>query len=257
MTGRGLARYRKNAFEAVETRTGGLDLLALSVGADGRVYLGIDRGLISAAPPLEGRVPEFSPESNAPRQQVNGILAEPGGTIWFSCGLKLCRLERGQLRVFEEADGLPPERWGLMLRDRAGNLWVRGPRRLFVQPRGEARFQARDRNLLQSSNSALSMIEDRLGRLLVSTDRGVAQWAGGRAALGNDRHRTGAQSETATALLEDREGSIWIGLWGSGVVRWPGSPEWTNWTSADGLANDLVWAVGLRPSRRHRLVRQY
>ena len=46
-----------------------------------------------------------------------------------------------------------------------------------------------------------------------------------------------------TSILEDREGSIWVGLWGSGVARWPGPGEWTNWTTADGLSSDIVWAV--------------
>ena len=43
--------------------------------------------------------------------------------------------------------------------------------------------------------------------------------------------------------FEDREGSLWIGMWGAGIARWPSPKQWTNWTIADGLPNPIVWAV--------------
>ena len=183
---------------------------------------------------------------NAPQDQVNGILAEPNGDVWFNCGLQLCLLRQGRVRVFDQTYGLPPEHWGVMLRDRAGDLWLRGPQHLYVLPRGDGRFLARDRDLPQSSNSALSLVEDRQGRMLVATDRGVARSIEGRWELTGIAQ--GLQSETVTSILEDREGSIWLGLWGSGVARWPGPGEWTNWTTADGLGNDVVWAVRRDPA---------
>jgi signal transduction histidine kinase/ligand-binding sensor domain-containing protein/CheY-like chemotaxis protein len=241
VTGRGLARFRKGSFQVVETGAAGQDLRALDIGADGKVYLGFDRGLLVGAVPPGGGAPEFALAPNTPHDQVNGILAEPNGDVWFNCGLQLCLLDHGRVRVFDQTYGLPPERWGVMLRDRAGDLWVRGPSHLYVLPRGDARFQARDRDLPQSSNSALSLAEDRHYRMLVSTDRGLARRIAGRWELTGIAQ--GLQSETVTAILQDREGSIWLGLWGSGVARWPGSDEWTNWTIADGLGNDIVWAV--------------
>jgi signal transduction histidine kinase/ligand-binding sensor domain-containing protein/CheY-like chemotaxis protein len=240
VTGRGLARFRKNSFQVVDTGAAGQDLRAIDIGADGTVYLGFDRGLLASGHPPGGE-PEFVLVANTPRDQVNGILAEPNGDVWFNCGLELCLLSHGRVRAFDQTFGLPPERWGVMLRDRAGDLWVRGPQHLYVLPRGDARFQARDQDLPQSSNSALSLAQDRQGRMLVATDRGLARRIAGRWELTGSAQ--GLQSETVTAILEDREGSIWLGLWGSGLARWPGSDEWTNWTTADGLANDIVWAV--------------
>ncbi len=241
VTGRGLARLRKNSFQTAETGAAAQDLRALDVGADGRVYLGFDRGLLVGVAPPGGGMPVFAPAPNAPHEQVNGILAEPDGGVWFSCGSQLCFLDHNRVRVFDQTYGLPPERWGVMLRDRAGNLWVRGPQHLYVLLRGEARFRARDRDLPQSSNSALSLAEDRQGRMLVATDRGLARLIDERWQLTGIAQ--GLQSDTVTSILEDREGSIWLGLWGSGVARWPGPGEWTNWTTADGLSNDIVWAV--------------
>jgi signal transduction histidine kinase/ligand-binding sensor domain-containing protein len=244
VTGRGLARSHGNSFRIVETGAAGQDLRALDVGAGGQVYLGLDRGLLVGVGPPGGTL-EFTLLPRAPPGQVNGILAEPNGDVWFSCGLQLCLLGQGRVRVFDQTDGLPPEPWGIMLRDGAGDLWVRGPRHLYVLPRGEARFLARDGDLPPSSSTGPGLAEDRLGRLLVSTGRGLARRIDGHWEITGIAQ--GLQSEAVTSILQDREGSIWFGLWGSGLTQWPGPDEWTNWTAADGigdgLGNAAVWAV--------------
>ena len=190
ITGRGLARLRKNSFETAETGAAAQDLRALDVGADGKIYLGFDRGLLVGVAPPGGDMPVFALAPNAPHEQVNGILAESDGGVWFSCGSQLCLLDHSRVQIFDKTYGLPPERWGVMLRDRAGNLWVRGPQHLYVLPRGETRFRARDRDLPQSSNSALSLAEDRQGRMLVA-DRPGSRPAN-RRSMGIDRYRPGA-----------------------------------------------------------------
>jgi signal transduction histidine kinase/ligand-binding sensor domain-containing protein len=241
LTGRGLARSHGNTFRVVETGAAGQDLRALDIAAGGQVYLGSDRGLLVGVVPPGGGTPEFALLPRAPPDRVDGILAEPNGNVWFNCGLQLCLLGQGRVRVFDQTFGLPAEHWGIMLRDRAGDLWVRGPRHLYVLPRGEARFLARDGDLPPSSNTALGLAEDRRGRLLVSTDRGLARRIEGRWELTGIAQ--GLQSAAVTSVLEDREGSVWLGLWGSGLARWPAPDEWTNWTTADGLGSDTVWAV--------------
>jgi len=241
VTGRGLARLRNNRFEAADTGTATLNLLALDIAVDGAIYVGYDRGmLVGAAPP--GRAsPKFTPLDNAPREPVNGILAEANGKIWFGCGLQLCVLEGGRLHIFDQRNGLPPEQWGFILRDRSGALWLRGPRRLSVLPPRDNSFQSRDTGLPQSSNTSLSLLEDRQGHLLVATDAGVGRLIDGRwEVIGTAQ---GLQSAAVTALLQDHEGSLWIGLWGSGVARWPGPLEWAGWSAADGLGSGIVWAV--------------
>ena len=237
LTGGGLARSHGNTFRVVETGAAGQDLRALDVDAGGRVYLGFERGLLVGVAPPGGGTPEFALLPRAPPDTVDGILAEPSGDVWFNCGLQLCLLGQGRVRVFDQTDGLPPERWGILLRDRAGDLWVRGPRHLYVLPHGDARFLARDQDLPPSGNTRLGLTEDRRGRLLVSTDRGLARRIDGRWEITGLAQ--GLPSEAVTSILEDREGSVWLGLWGSGLAQLPGPDEWTNWTAADGLGDGL------------------
>ena len=46
-----------------------------------------------------------------------------------------------------------------------------------------------------------------------------------------------------SAALEDRGGSLWIGLIGGGIARWLGRDEWESWTEAQGLPADLIWSI--------------
>ena len=246
LTSRGLARSHGNSFRAVETGAAGQDLRALDIGTGGQVYLGSDRGLLVGVATPGGGTPEFALLPRAPPDRVDAILAEPNGDVWFNCGLRLCLFGNGSVRVFDQTYGLPPEHWGGMLRDRAGDLWVRGPRYLYVLPRGEARFLARDGDLPPSANTPLGLAEDRRGRMLVATDRGLARRIEGRWEITGTAQ--GLPSEAVTSILEDREGSVWLGLWGSGLAQWPSPDEWTNWTTADGLGNDTIHAVRRDPS---------
>jgi signal transduction histidine kinase/ligand-binding sensor domain-containing protein/AmiR/NasT family two-component response regulator len=243
VTGRGLARRRRDSFEIVDTGVGqeASDFNALGATADGTLYLGFDRGLLMGSIPKDGSAPRFSRVESVAREPVNGIYVESGGAVWFSSGRRLCRLANGALRVFDQRDGVPPERWGAIQRDRRGDLWIRGPQHLFVLAAGAQKFEARDRGLPQSSNTILTLALDRDGVMMVSTDQGLARWIGGRWELIGAAQ--GLESDTVTTVLQDREGSIWIGLWGAGLARWPGNREWTNWTTADGLSNNLVWAI--------------
>src|SRR6202521_8912 len=168
VTGGGLARLRQNAFEAVDTGTEKdfTDLHAIGSSPDGELYLGDDRGLLVGTPQPGGRAPSFHLVPGTPAEPVNGVYVEGNGTVWFGCGLNLCLLAGGQLRSFGPSDGLPPERWGAMLRNRHGDFFVRGIQHLYVLPAGAQKFMPPARGLAQSSNVILAMAEDRDGILM-------------------------------------------------------------------------------------------
>ncbi len=248
LTGRGLARRHGVNFEAVpsipDSQAG--QWHAMAVSAQGRLYVGTSRWMASAAIPTGGSAPRFAPLEGVPGEPVAGIYAERDGTLWFGCRLDLCRMEGGKLRRYGEADGLPPEHWGAILRDHHGDLWVRGPEHLSVLRAGARRFVAGDDGLPQSSNGIVTLLEDRDGTLLVTTDRGLARRVDGRWSLVGQAQ--GLESEAVTTVYEDREGSLWIGLWGAGVARWTGHAKWSSWTVADGLSNNIIWAVRRHPA---------
>jgi signal transduction histidine kinase/ligand-binding sensor domain-containing protein/ActR/RegA family two-component response regulator len=245
-TGKGLARLGANAFEPIDIGIAAQDLRAMDIGSDGRLYLGFDRGILVSTQAVGRGKPVFQAVPGAPSAAVDGVYAEPAGPVWFGSQLKLYELDNGRLRVWDEDAGLPRERWTRMLRDANGDLWVRGSQHLYVQPSGVGRFVPRDEGLPQSSNIMTDLQLDSAGVMMVTTDRGLARWIDGRWSLVGTAQ--GLESDTVTSVLQDREGSLWIGLWGAGIARWPGPTQWSNWTIADGLSNNIIWAVRRHPS---------
>ncbi|MGH9657219.1 MAG: ligand-binding sensor domain-containing protein, partial [Bryobacteraceae bacterium] len=91
-----------------------------------------------------------------------------------------------------------------------------------------------------STNTA-QLYVDRDGGLWVPTDRGLARRAGeGWQTIGREQ---GLEINSDVCLLQDREGSLWIGLGGGGLARWLGYNRWESWTTAEGLSNPEVWSI--------------
>jgi len=246
-TSRGLTRMRDGAFERVDVGVPLEEFGVYAVTSDsaGKLYVGFEHGLLVGVPRSGGDGFDFRTLPGLPEASVSGVYVEPGA-VWFGCGQRLYRYGDGHLRAFADADGLPEDRWKTMIRDDHGNLWIRGVRHLFVQPAGESRFLPRDAGLPQSSNDSVALAIDRQSTLLVGTDQGLARFVDGQWELLSTAQ--GLESDTVTAIYHDREGSLWLGLWGAGVTQWVGYGEWTGWTKADGLSNNIVWAVRRHPS---------
>ncbi len=246
----GLARFRHNRFEPVKTAQADQAEALFDVSSDrsGNLYLGSKMGLLVGEPTPAGEF-KFHFADRVPRVPVQGVYVEPAdGAVWFGCGQDLCRLAEGRNEVFGRAQGLPVEHWSVIVRDHQGNLWVRGLQRLYFRAAGAREFVARDSGLPPCSNFAIDLIVDRSGTVMASTDLGVARWIGAKWEMVGSAQ--GLESDTVTALLQDREGSLWIGLWGSGLARWLGYGEWVSWTKADGIGNNIVWAIRRERSGR-------
>ena len=169
-------------------------------------------------------------------------MRPPSGALWFGCGEHVCRLEGGQRREFGPADGLPEDRnWRTFLQDPSGNLWIRGAQHLAVLMASGERFELRDRGLPPANHTFSSLLIDREGTLLASTDEGLAiRRAEGWQVLGQ---RNGLPSDLVVAALLDHEGSVWVGTRGGGLARWQGRGEWTNWDDTEGLPSNAIWAL--------------
>jgi diguanylate cyclase (GGDEF)-like protein len=82
------------------------------------------------------------------------------------------------------------------------------------------------------------------GFILLPSSRGLV------VRRGNDWWRIGREAGlkgVVYAVLQDREGSVWIGLAGRGLVRWAGYKVWEAYTADNGLASDLAYQILARP----------
>jgi signal transduction histidine kinase/ActR/RegA family two-component response regulator/streptogramin lyase len=239
----GLARRTGGRFVTVPLQVaqgiGGRE--GIATGEDGRLWLATERGLVEGTPDGAGmRFRLVDPPPGAAPVEARSIYIDVGGRIWFGCGNELCTLEDGRARQVGAGLGLPAERWFAILGDVDGNLWVRSEQNLYLRPAGESRFEQQT-GVPPTLNPYPTLALDPRGRLLVPTDTGLARHTENGWEIINVED--GLSTNDISYVVRDREGSIWLGLLGSGLARWLGYDEWQSWTDREGLSRSSVWSI--------------
>jgi diguanylate cyclase (GGDEF)-like protein len=239
----GLYYLHGGRFERLALPGAGSVLTYSGIQSDGkgRTYISTDRGLVVAENASGGGKPAFrllpTPEV-ADGPDTHGVFIE-GSAVWYGCGASLCRMTAEGVTVFGKKDGLPPGKWYCIRRDGSGDLWVNEKRRFAVLRRGSPRFDASGASFPPTAGGG-QLAVDAEGRLLVPTIQGLIVVDG--------RHprevgkREGLRAPVYS-VLQDREGSIWLGLAGRGLARWRGYGEWEGFSPDSGLDSDLIYEI--------------
>ena len=208
---------------------------------DENVYLATDDGLL-----VQGHTAGFKLlRPSDPDSAIYSVYRAPNGKLWVGCGAKLCTVDGGNLA--EVPGDLPSEHWHCFRNDRNGDLWMLGDRAILVRRATTGKFEALPALPSPRSKRFAPLLGGPVlvtpwnGNIIVSAPVGLFQWDG-KQWRQIDR-RSGLLNTDITALLADREGSLWVGLAGLGLARWLGYSEWENWTTLDGLPDDLIWAM--------------
>ena len=180
-------------------------------------------------------------------KKMHGILRQ-GDRLWFGCHLQLCMEQAGRVSVFGTEQGLPEEAWDGIAVLPDGAVWVRSPKSVYSRLSGQARF-SQENPEIASSGFWGALTQGRDGSIMVPTDRGLAIHT--EAGWNVVNRLRGLRNENTAAVLEDRDGSVWIGLAGGGVARWLGRGVWESWKMGQGLPGDMIWSV--RRDRRGAL----
>ncbi len=240
---RGISRLQGQRFETVVSGVEVFGNGRLAGGAGGTLYAATIQGLVVVEEDSGGQRHWLATQTPA-----HGVRAMPDGSVWFGCGRELCRLRSGTVEPMGERLGLPRERWDSIVADPGGTIWVRSSSRLFSLSPRDTKFLDRSEGLPVSSAPAGELVVLSGARLAVPTEHGLAFASeGGWELYGIDR---GLPGDAVSSILEDREGTIWVGLRGGGLARWMGYREWENWTKADGLASNVIWAARRDPAGR-------
>jgi len=164
------------------------------------------------------------------------------GDLWMGCERALCHYDQGKLQVLGKESGLPAgENWRAILHDRQGQLWARGEHKIFMLPAGGDLFQDRspDQNDQKKAHGIPFLAADAAGRIFSRYDEGIIRWNGKRwESFGESSGLTVGGG--INAILFDRDGGVWLGSLGHGLVHWIGYPNWENWTSRQGLPSNVV-----------------
>jgi signal transduction histidine kinase/streptogramin lyase len=220
--------------------------------AAGKVYLATRLGVAYGdwPPAGEGLKLSLLPVPGGRRERVAKALAvEPDGSVWWGCGQGLCRFDGRILRRFGAADGVPDDDYYSILIDRDRHVWARSRRHLLGLAPGAGKFEAVDSRWVGPTLVGYAPISaDPDGRLLVGTTKGLAVHDRDGWSLLNANN--GLPVSGVSGAWTDREGALWIGLSGAGLVRVPGYSEWTSYSQPDGLAGDIVTGLVQTPDGR-------
>lgn len=220
----------------------------LAESADKRVLLVTDGGpLLTVAPRGSGFDvrPVFTPaqlRATPALAKIVSIFADADGSLWMGCRQALCHAVGGGVAVADDKDGLPADAWTSIARDPEGTLWVRSATRVFARPAGAHGFEDRTPPGVGKRALRTELYVDPNGRMLTNDDAGIVRWERGQ------WQPFGAQQGLragggVTAILQDHAHGMWLGTLGRGLVHWLGYGNLENWTTAEGLPDDVVISV--------------
>jgi len=226
-------------------------LFRLEHDADGRMvsYLPVfTEGLLASYPELD--------------QVVSVSLAGQGGgerRIWLGGGKDLYSLpdrpaggplgpRDGEVASWDTGKGLPADRWAAVHLDRSGTLWAQGMHHVAALPPQSSRFVDRDipGTDPESVMNRATLIEDPQGRILATTDAGIARWDGGGWTIIGQASGLVHSSYFAGTVF-DADGDLWLGSRGDGLIHWTGYANWEGWATQQGLPSAAVWTVASGP----------
>ncbi len=208
----------------------------------GHTYLGTDAGLVELYS-QPGRdqygMRRFPQPAGTSGPAAYGILVD-SDAVWYGCGQQLCRMDSHSTRVFGRERGLPDRELQGILKDGAGNLWVRArDAGVFEWPAGKAKFQRPKLPFSPENIGGVPAVDDD-GRILLTTPVGLL--------IGHKNgwkmiDRTAGLRGTVYSVFEDRQHSLWIGLGGRGLAQWVGYREWQSYSAESGLKSDVVFRI--------------
>ena len=243
-TNSGLYRLTANQFKKVPMPGAAKVSFGSGIESDGsgRTWIATDGGLVvmtwnGGTEQLELAL--FSTPPHLGNPDAYGVFAEKD-RVWWGCGVELCVAEGGKNKVFGQTAGLAPSPWKGMTRAGNGDLWVQSKDgTIAVMRRGKTAFETPKLPVSRFGPKGLLSV-DRDGRVMVPVGDGLVVQDGNH---WRQIDRRSGLFGPVYATLQDREGSLWLGLSGHGLARWLGYGEWEYFNSDSGLGSDLVYEV--------------
>jgi diguanylate cyclase (GGDEF)-like protein len=169
------------------------------------------------------------------------VLSTPDGSLWYGCGIDLCRLRNGKTTHLRAALNLPEGPWLHLRLARDGHIWLRSPTHLGALDPSGSHFELHDLPGRSNSVPYSELTEDAKGRIVASQGPALGLWEGGHWRMVTAIN--GLSRYDISELFVDHEGSLWICVVGHGLMRWVGQDVWEAYTAANGLSDDIVWAT--------------
>jgi PAS domain S-box-containing protein len=219
----GLARYVDHQFTAWTVKDGLPDGKVNSICGDreGNLWVGTDGGLARFT---AGRLTAITPADGFPLTSVIHIKEAQDGSIWFLSNAGLTRYYKGTFTRTWPVDDVYLTNTRSLDLGSDGSLWIAAARG--VVRFHENAFTTIARYLTESAGESIDRVvktyRDRQGNLSFLTTTGLAHHENGRVspyARITWPSRLMDNILVVRAVIEDREGNLWIGTDGRGLHR--------------------------------------
>ena len=227
------------------------------------IWIGTDGGGLNLFDPNTERFTQYIHENDKPNticgNYVLTVCEDSRNNIWIGTwgdGVTVFNRESNTFKHFKNDPKNPQSlscnnAWKVF-EDRDKNIWIStygGGLDLFnPQTNSFTRFEHDEKNPASiSSNSTYSILEDSDGNLWISTDGGgLNRFDRATKTFSHffhDDKKNSIASNSAGSMYEDRQRNIWIGTMAGLSCLDKRTGRFTNYTTADGLPNDVVFGI--------------
>jgi len=209
-------------------------VLTFTKDFDDNLWIGTTSGLTR----FDGReFRNFRHEDGLEGTIVRDSTIDSAGHLWFATIEGPCRYDGMRFQTFQQACGLQMKPCEAILADSQDRIWVGFGSALACYEDGVFRCFSTADGL--GEGEIWSIFEDSKHRLWLATSRGAYLYGGGSFHL---LRRLGTRFVSSVA--EDKNGNLWFGLYGGGIVRLPlNGKEIDTIRTSDGLSNDVVYSL--------------
>src|SRR5712691_11429304 len=226
-------------------RTWGVDqelpqgtVYALAQTADGYVWAATQEGFVR----FDGT--EFVTYDKAAAPQIHNnmtlaLLSARDGSLYAATnGGGVVRVEGRRVRSYGVADGMPSDAATALYESGNGTIWI-GTQKGLASRQADGRIVTIAGSDGPSPLTVTKLTEDWSGQVWIGTIHGVATFKDGRLV----RHDTdGFPTVQILSIRVTRDGSVWIGTRGNGLLRYR-SGQFRTYTAADGLPSANISAI--------------
>jgi len=214
------------------------NVAALAQTADGYLWAATQEGFTR----FDGTEFVVYDKAASPQVQNNMVLsllsARDGSLYAATNGGGVVHVAGRRIRSYGVTDGMPSDAATALAESGNGTIWI-GTQAGLARRQSDGRIVTIAGTAAPSPMAVTALAEDWSGQLWIGTTHGLATLKDGRL---TKHENDGFPTAPIVAICMTRDGSVWIGTRGAGLVRYRAG-KFRTYTAADGLPSANVTAV--------------
>jgi len=194
----------------------------------------------------------FTREQGLVGNDVNIVLEDKKGNLWFGAKQGLSRYNGRQFQSFTAKDGLPDNNIIQLFEDSKGRLWIGAETGICYYD--GARFQKLTVDDGLADNLVTSIAEDASGNIWLGTQKGACRYEGQK--IRTFTTQDGLGSNKIRSIIVDGAGYLWLQTGSSGVTKSDGICFQT-FSTKDGLTSNNIAQMKLDPQGHIWFISQF